>query len=242
MYVIKIVTITPITTNNMIVFSTLRNSFTSLIGSCVTWHPQGITAVRRFTIEACAALPKRSLKRIPKSTIRNANLEEACPFTIIPEPEPESDITDEFYGPSVSMNKFLQAGLVAIREAVESDTLATKNGTNYDQVIQKYMEGLEYIHYAQKHEKNHEGRNILKTKMAQYLDRVEELNNLSFEEDSIELIMFSDQCYPDNFLCHTHRRDYIEWRSKEQMNEAIRNNYVTEKPSSLTEEEDILYG
>ena len=55
--------------------------------------------------------------------------------------------------------------------------------------------------------------------------------------------MLTDQCYPDNFLCHTHRRDYIEWRSEQQMNEAIRNNYVTELPLSfIEEEEDNLYG
>jgi hypothetical protein len=228
----------------MCVLSTLRTSITQLFGSRVTWHPQGITSVRRFTIEPCAALPKRSLKHIPTSTIRNSNLEEACPF-IIPEPEleTESDFTDEYYGPSVSMNKFLQAGIESIREAVESDALATKNGTNYDQVIQKYMEGLEYIQYARKHEKNSEGRNILNTKMAQYLDRVEELKNIPFEEDSIELIMLTDQCYPDNFLCHTHRRDYIEWRSEQQINETIYNDYVTELPLSFIEEDDdTLYG
>ena len=68
------------------VLSTLRNSVTQIIGSRVTWHPEGITAVRRFTIEPCAALPKRRLKGIPSSPIKKANPEEACPFTIIPEP------------------------------------------------------------------------------------------------------------------------------------------------------------
>ena len=222
----------------MSVLSTLRSSISQLTGSRITWHPLGITAVRRFTIESCAALPKRSLKHTPKSTVRNANLKEACPFTIIPEPESEQDITREFYGPSVSMNKFLQKGVVKIKEAVESDTLATQNGTNHDQVIQTYMEGLEYIQYARKHEKNREGRNILKTKIIDYIDRVEELKNLSFEEGSIELIMLSDQCYPDSFLCHTHRRDYIEWKSGEQMNKAICNNYITELPISFIEEEE----
>lgn len=70
----------------MSVLSTLRNSITQLTGSRVTWHPLGITAVRRFTIEPCAALPKRILKGVPSSPIKKANPEEACPFTIIPEP------------------------------------------------------------------------------------------------------------------------------------------------------------
>ena len=70
----------------MCVLSTLRNSVTQIIGSRVTWHPPGITAVRRFTIEPCAALPKRRLKGIPSFPIKKANPDEACPFTIIPEP------------------------------------------------------------------------------------------------------------------------------------------------------------
>ena len=137
----------------MCVLSTLRTSISQLIGARVTWHPQGITAVRRFTIESCAALPKRSLKKKPVSVIKDSNPEDACPFIIIPEPESQEDIYNDF-------------------------------------------------------------------------------------EESIELIMLTDQCYPDNFLCHTHRRDYIEWRSEQQMNEAIRNNYVTELPLSFIEEEE----
>ena len=66
----------------MSVLSTLRNSSTQLSRTRVTWHPQGITAVRVFTIEPCAAIPKRILKRKPSSIIKNANPKEATPFTI----------------------------------------------------------------------------------------------------------------------------------------------------------------
>ena len=76
----------------MSVLSTLRNSSTQLSRTRVTWHPQGITAVRVFTIEPCAAIPKRRLKRKPSSLIKNANSEEATPFTVISELEPEPRI------------------------------------------------------------------------------------------------------------------------------------------------------
>ena len=76
----------------MSVLSTLRNSSTQLSRTRVTWHPLGITAVRVFTIEPCAAIPKRRLKRKPSSLIKNANLEEATPFTVISELEPEPRI------------------------------------------------------------------------------------------------------------------------------------------------------
>ena len=73
----------------MSVLSTLRNSPTQLVRTCVSWHPKGITAVRRFTIEPCAAIPERRLKRKPSSSIKNANPEEATPFIMISEPEEE---------------------------------------------------------------------------------------------------------------------------------------------------------
>ena len=76
----------------MSVLSTLRNSSTQLSRTRVTWHPQGITDVRVFTIEPCAAIPKRILKRKPSSLIKNANPEEATPFTVISELEPEPRI------------------------------------------------------------------------------------------------------------------------------------------------------
>ena len=73
----------------MSVLSTLRNSPTQLMRTCVSWHPKGITAVRRFTIEPCAAIPERGLKRKPSSSIKNANPEEATPFIMISEPGEE---------------------------------------------------------------------------------------------------------------------------------------------------------
>ena len=69
----------------MSVLSTLRNSPTQLVRTCVSWHPKGITAVRRFTLEPCAAIPERKLKRKPSSSIKNANPEEATPFIMISE-------------------------------------------------------------------------------------------------------------------------------------------------------------
>ena len=76
----------------MSVLSTLRNSSTQFSRTRVTWHPLGITAVRVFTIEPCAAIPKRRLKRKSSSLIKNANPEEATPFTVISELEPEPRI------------------------------------------------------------------------------------------------------------------------------------------------------
>ena len=76
----------------MSVLSTLRNSSTQLSRTRVTWHPLGITAVRVFTIEPCAAIPKRRLKRKPSSIIKNANPEEATPFTVFSELETEPRI------------------------------------------------------------------------------------------------------------------------------------------------------
>ena len=76
----------------MSVLSTLRNSVTKIVGTRVTWHPQGITAVRVFTIEPCAAIPKRTLERKRRSRIKNANPEEANPFTVISELKPDPRI------------------------------------------------------------------------------------------------------------------------------------------------------
>ena len=53
----------------------------------VHWHPDGITGVRRFIIEACDALPNRELLRVPSSPIKASNPEEATPFSI-PPPSP----------------------------------------------------------------------------------------------------------------------------------------------------------
>lgn len=89
-YVREITKLTKVTKLfTMSVLSTLRNSLTQLTRTRVTWHPKGITAVRRFTIEPCAAIPKRRLKRKPSSIIKNANPEEATPFTVISEPGEE---------------------------------------------------------------------------------------------------------------------------------------------------------
>jgi len=52
----------------------------------VMWHPQGITAVRRFTIEPCDALPTRELVGVPISPIKDNDPEASNPFKI-----PEED-------------------------------------------------------------------------------------------------------------------------------------------------------
>ena len=137
----------------MCVLSTLRYSLTNIIGSCVTWHPQGITDIRLFTIESCSALLKK-----PTSKIKRVNSKEATPFTII-------------------SNK---------------PTIQTIS-----------------------------------------------------KDNPLELILLPDHCYPeeDEFLCHTYRRDYIEWKSDQQMNESINNEYLSEfSLSFINEEEEILYG
>ena len=53
----------------------------------VHWHPEGITAVRHFTVEPCAALPTRVLKGKPASVIKQADPEAALPFQMPTEPE-----------------------------------------------------------------------------------------------------------------------------------------------------------
>ena len=62
----------------------------------VHWHPEGITAVRHFTIESCAALPTRVLKGKPNSAIKQADPEAALPFQMPPDPEwtTEEPVTD----------------------------------------------------------------------------------------------------------------------------------------------------
>ena len=52
----------------------------------VHWHPDGITGVRRFIIEACDALPVRELKSPPFSPITNSDPQHAVPFTMPPAP------------------------------------------------------------------------------------------------------------------------------------------------------------
>ena len=64
-----------------------------MIRKNVNWHPQGITNVKHFTIEPCAALPERKLKKKPKSLIRDYNLVEASPYTI---PQPPNHFDDEW--------------------------------------------------------------------------------------------------------------------------------------------------
>ena len=48
----------------------------------ISWHPFGITSVRRFVIEPCDALPKRELNGVPESPIKKADPDEANPFKI----------------------------------------------------------------------------------------------------------------------------------------------------------------
>lgn len=55
---------------------------THIIKKKVTWHPKGITSVKRFFIEPCIALPVRELVGIPISEIKQSNPEEANPFKI----------------------------------------------------------------------------------------------------------------------------------------------------------------
>ena len=53
----------------------------------VHWHPDGITGVRHFILEPCDAITKRELVGVPSSPIRDANPQEAMPFSI-PPPSP----------------------------------------------------------------------------------------------------------------------------------------------------------
>ena len=65
----------------------LANSFSPglvshVINRRISWHPIGITSVRRFVIEPCDALPERELKGVPESPIKKADPDEANPFKI----------------------------------------------------------------------------------------------------------------------------------------------------------------
>lgn len=65
----------------------LANSFSPglvshVIKRRISWHPFGITSVRRFVIEPCDALPKRELNGVPESPIKKADPDEANPFKI----------------------------------------------------------------------------------------------------------------------------------------------------------------
>jgi len=65
----------------------VRTSCVPAAPKSVHWHPEGITAVRHFTIEPCAALPTRVLKGKPASAIKQADPEAALPFQMPPDPE-----------------------------------------------------------------------------------------------------------------------------------------------------------
>ena len=65
----------------------LANSFSPglvshVIKRRISWHPFGITSVRRFVIEPCDALPKRELNGVPESPIKKADPDESNPFKI----------------------------------------------------------------------------------------------------------------------------------------------------------------
>ena len=79
----------------------VRTSCVPAVPKSVHWHPEGITAVRHFTIEPCAALPTRVLKGKPASAIKQADPEAALPFQMPPEPEwtteePATDSDDDY--------------------------------------------------------------------------------------------------------------------------------------------------
>lgn len=71
-----------------------------VINKNVTWI--GITDVRRFIIEPCDALPKRSLNFKPSSSIKNADPNEATPFSI---PETTIDELTEMIACGYSLNE-----------------------------------------------------------------------------------------------------------------------------------------
>ena len=69
-------------TLNAFAKSFVPGAITHIIKKKVTWHPKGITSVKRFFIEPCIALPVRELVGIPISEIKQSNPEEANPFKI----------------------------------------------------------------------------------------------------------------------------------------------------------------
>jgi hypothetical protein len=79
----------------------------------VHWHPKGITSVRRFTIESCAALPTRILKGKPSSLVKNANPEAARPFQIPPENEHTNIQTPPAAEPSPLGDDYIHISLLS---------------------------------------------------------------------------------------------------------------------------------
>jgi hypothetical protein len=99
----------------------LANSFSPGLGSYIikrriSWHPIGITSVRRFVIEPCDALPKRELKGVPKSPIKKANPDEANPFKI---PEATTEELIDLIASGVSIDDMMQSGMVDINNPEE---------------------------------------------------------------------------------------------------------------------------
>lgn len=69
-------------TANMFVPGSRTHFLSNLRKRKVTWHPNGITSVKRFLISNCDALPTRELLGVPISEIKKSNPNQANPFNI----------------------------------------------------------------------------------------------------------------------------------------------------------------
>jgi len=99
----------------------LANSFSPglvshVIKRRISWHPIGITSVRRFVIEPCDALPKRELNGVPESPIKKADPDEANPFKI---PEATTEELTDLIASGISLDDMMESGMMDINNPEE---------------------------------------------------------------------------------------------------------------------------
>ena len=99
----------------------LANSFSPglvshVIKRRISWHPIGITSVRRFVIEPCDALPERELKGVPESPIKKADPDEANPFKI---PEATTEELTDLIASGISLDDMMESGMMDINNPEE---------------------------------------------------------------------------------------------------------------------------
>jgi tetratricopeptide (TPR) repeat protein len=74
---------------------------------------------------------------------------------------------------TASSTEPLQKGLEVLKRAIDADS-----NQDFQEAFRLYKEGLDYLLVAQKHEKNEKIRATIRSKMATYMDRAEELQKL----------------------------------------------------------------
>jgi len=115
-----------------------------IVKKAVTWHPKGITEVRRFTIESCEALPKRELVGTPISPIKDADPEASNPFKI---PDEDDEVltfeerllnlqNDNYKVPCSDTPSIEDIKLVSLEERI----LNLQNAVNLEHMVNNLVE------------------------------------------------------------------------------------------------------